>query len=285
MTTLYSYKNSLLKAEVSNPSDVELTRPICPTLSQNGELVFIGESMLINLKPGESRTVEWLVKFFKPDGGNVASVSKETEFTLGIYNPESGMAYSGVDIPVTMYPSPGNANLQSQKFMINDFEKHNMFVNDVEFYAVTVVPNLGHIPVDLTLRNISGYYDGQVTIGIYRQDPSFPSQMLPVIDALYTDYPFLSAGESHDYSWDFDFSEGEEDVLYFVRGTYTVGSSVRLIGNIPFICNPSGVDDIISDTDVEAEYYNLQGVRIIEPKPGEMVIVKAGGRTFKKVMH
>lgn len=285
LTKVYSYKNCMLRAVVSNPTEVELTRPICPTLSQNGKRVYIGESMLINLMPGETRTVEWLVRFFTPGSGDVATVSKETEFDLGLYNPESGVPYAGASVPVTMYPSPGNSRLQSQKFIIADYKTYQMTVNGIDYYSVSVVPSLSSIPVELTIKNLMGYYDGQVTIGIYRQNPDYPSQLIPVIDALYTDYPFLSAGESRDYSWNIDFSEGEENVLYFVRGTYTIGSSVNLLGNLAFICNPTGVDDVICDSEAETEYYNLQGVRVAEPQPGEMVIVKTGGKTFKRVVR
>lgn len=46
-----------------------------------------------------------------------------------------------------------------------------------------------------------------------------------------------------------------------------------------------GVDAIGDDTNVETEYYSLQGVRIASPAKGDVVIVRKGGKSYKTVIR
>ncbi|MBD5189796.1 MAG: carbohydrate-binding protein [Bacteroidales bacterium] len=47
----------------------------------------------------------------------------------------------------------------------------------------------------------------------------------------------------------------------------------------------TGVSEIGEDDDAECEYYNLQGLRIENPAAGEIVIVRKGNKTYKKMMR
>ena len=48
----------------------------------------------------------------------------------------------------------------------------------------------------------------------------------------------------------------------------------------------SGVENIITgDSDAPAEYFNLQGIRVNNPKPGEIYIIRQGGRSFKAIFR
>ena len=47
--------------------------------------------------------------------------------------------------------------------------------------------------------------------------------------------------------------------------------------------NLSGVDEIMVDNDTPAEYYNLQGLKVAEPRNGEIVIVRRGTKVTKEV--
>ena len=56
------------------------------------------------------------------------------------------------------------------------------------------------------------------------------------------------------------------------------------LGRCTFVYDDgSGVSEIADDVDAPVEIYNLQGVRICEPMPGQMVIVKKGAKTSKQV--
>lgn len=83
------------------------------------------------------------------------------------------------------------------------------------------------------------------------------------------DYKVLSA--TYDSESTFDASSGKVTVpanCYVVIGTKAV----------------SAVDGIESDNDAYAtEYFNMQGIRISRPAPGELHIVKKGNKTYKAI--
>ncbi|MCM1067679.1 MAG: hypothetical protein NC418_08935 [Muribaculaceae bacterium] len=47
----------------------------------------------------------------------------------------------------------------------------------------------------------------------------------------------------------------------------------------------TGVESVEVTDDAEPEYYNLQGLRIANPAPGTMVIVRKGGHTYKTIIR
>ena len=47
---------------------------------------------------------------------------------------------------------------------------------------------------------------------------------------------------------------------------------------------PAGTKVVSPDDDDVTRYYNTQGMEISEPQSGEIVIIRRGSRTFKKVM-
>ena len=61
---------------------------------------------------------------------------------------------------------------------------------------------------------------------------------------------------------------------------------MMMIDNIRVYDAQSNIDSILfEDGDTSIEYYNLQGVRLVSPVKGEVVIVKMNGRTFKSVFE
>ena len=117
------------------------------------------------------------------------------------------------------------------------------------------------------------------------QNPSNPNMLIPVKEDVFKEQFFVGAGEQKNVQSVIDFSEGEENHLYFIQGKYTLDFREQILGQFAFISNPSGVGDIIEDDMNEpVEYFNLQGVRIDNPDYGELVIVKRGFDT-KKVIY
>lgn len=282
-STLYSGKNVLLKAKFTNNSDIELTKGVCPALYTGSTRKYVGESILVTLQPGESVEKEWLVKFLNPSTGSGASVSTPTDFTLKLYDPQGGSIYD-VSLDVTMEKNPGGARLMLTDFTIPGAPLEELDVNGQHYNAISKVSNLAEIPFSFTVKNSSGYYDGQITLGIYEQDSQNPRRMVPVKQDIYVVYPFLAKNEEISENLNIDFSEGEEGVLYFVYGQNTLGSSINVLGSRPFMFGyPSGVDEIELGGDEAVEYYNLQGCRIDNPLPGQLVIVRKGGKSTKQV--
>lgn len=284
-STLYAGKNVLLKAHFENRSDIELVKGICPALlDKNGRRVYSGESMLITLMPGESVEKEWLVKFLDPRTMQAASVTADTNFTMVLYDPETGLTYQNTDTEVTMQPDPGSTKIELTNFSIPGADRIEYDVNGQHLYAVWVVKDLAAIPFVYGFKVTKGYFDGIITLGIYEQDPTNPRNLMAVVDQVYSDMPFLLKGEDKETEITVDFSQGERDHVYYFVGKYIMDTRENDFAQMAFIYDPDGVDEIEAGVESgEVEIYNLQGVKVERPSEGEVVIVRQGSRTFKTI--
>lgn len=285
VSPLYSAKNAYIKAHFANNSEVELVQGVCPGLKDaQGKRIYIGSSILMSLQPGESIDYEWPSKFINASTGGNATVSKDTEFTLVLYNPETGIEYPNISEKVVMKPNPGAPMFHVNKFIIENADSEPMEVNGQSYNKVYKVTDARSIPLYISYEISRGYLDGAVTVTLSKQDPSDPKKRVVVIDDLYTDHPFLSAGESKEISLDVDFSQAEAGTLYFFLGQYTTGNKVNAFGNIAFMTSSSGIYEITDmDPDQPVEMYNPQGMKLTEPRKGEIVIMRQGIKTWKVI--
>lgn len=282
-STLYAGKNVLLKAKFTNNSDISLTQGVCPALYTGNTRTYIGESILVSLEPGETVEKEWLVKFMNPSSGAPSSVTSPTDFTLKMYNPQNNMVYSP-ELKVTMDKNPGAPRLMLSNFTVPGAELIEMDVNGVKYYAVAKLNELAAIPFEFSLTNNAGYFDGVITLGIYEQDPQNPNRYAPILQDVRTYYPFLMKNDGMTENTIINFPEGVKDHLYFIYGQYSTGNSVVYLASRPIMwTDQDGVDEILINENEPAEIYNLQGVRIDNPMPGQMVIVKRGAKTEKQI--
>ena len=68
---------------------------------------------------------------------------------------------------------------------------------------------------------------------------------------------------------------------------YTKASSWLNLGSpIYFVIDSSGVDGIgVEENEEKTEYYNLQGVKITDPQPGQVLIRRIGAKTDKVIVR
>ncbi len=233
--------------------------------------------------PGEQADKEWISRFYDKNGNN-SSVSADTEYTMIFYDPETQARYDGVNEKITLKPNPGSGTPTLKNFTIPDTPKEQVVDGDITYYVTYKVADLSKIPFKMTYEVKKGYFDGQIVLSIYEQDPTNKNSMIPVIDEVYSEMPFISAGNTRDIDINIDFSQGNKDKIYFIVGKYILNSRETRLGYCTFICGDlQGVDEIADDVDAPVEVYNLQGVRISEPMPGQLVIVKKGAKTSKQV--
>lgn len=284
MSEMFAGKNFRLKAHFANNSDLELSNGVCPALlDASGNIKFVGESIIVSLIPGEQADKEWVSRFYDQNG-NSSSVSADTEFTMIFYDPETQARYDGVNEKVILKPNPGSGTPTLKNFTIPDTEKDKWVDGDITYYVTYKVKDLAEIPFKMTYEIKKGYFDGQIILGIYEQDPTNKNSMIPVIDKVYSESPFISAGTIRDIDIKIDFSQGQKNKVYFIVGKYIMNSRETSLGRCTFVYDDgSGVSEIADDVDAPVEIYNLQGVRICEPMPGQMVIVKKGAKTSKQV--
>lgn len=82
-------------------------------------------------------------------------------------------------------------------------------------------------------------------------------------------------------------SEAEEgkNHTYHLTALYDKGESSYSESATGHIGTLTAVEEIEIGADAEAEYYSLQGIRLTSPAPGQIVIVRKAGRTFKAIIR
>lgn len=92
---------------------------------------------------------------------------------------------------------------------------------------------------------------------------------LPATQTTYTDTQ-AEEGKTHTYHLTALYDKGESN--YSESATGHIGTL-------------TAVEEIEIGADAEAEYYSLQGIRLASPAPGQIVIVRKAGRTFKAIIR
>lgn len=283
LSPFYAGKSILLKATMSNDSDIELSQGLSPVLfDEAGKQVFIGQSIIVSLDAKESKEMEWVTQFYTPTGGN-AVLSAPTEYTMRFYNPENRQYYDNAEMKVTLNPAPATTTLMLTGFSIEDATREQMTVLGQNFPTLWIPKDLHDFNVILKAKVTKGYYDGQITFNLLRQNPEVPSARLPFADDIYNVRPFMGEGEEREFVCNVANKDFVNGTVYFVEAVYTNGNRLTSMGRIGFIQLGEGVE-IISAEDLEnAEYYTPQGLRIDKPAPGQLVIIKAGGKSYKAI--
>lgn len=278
----YCAKNMLIKAKFTNDSDLELLQGLTPRLlTSDGAVKFYGSSMLIAVDPNSSIEKDIVVKFYN-ENGTYGYVSQATDFILKFFDPQTNLYYEGVELPITLNPNPGNAQLQLTAFNITDAVKGDGTVDGRYYHTLYFVEDTNEITGRVSIKSKRGYYDGVVTLNVMKADKTDPYLREPVLDGVFSAYPFLENGETMSFDYKFSFPKAEGGVVYFLTVDYTNGNKQSTLDTLPFALPGTNVTDIEADSSA-VEYYNLQGVRIDAPVKGEPVIVKKGAKVSKMI--
>lgn len=280
---LFYRRNVTLKASFTNPTDLELT--IAPSLrlsnSKGVEQMFSG-SILMTLQPGETVEKTWTVSLYNASGAS--AVSKATEFEMSIVN-DMTTEKMGEFGTVTMEPNPGAATVKVTSIGIADCDTEQVTVGKTKYNIYRVNPNGFTFEMDLSITK--GYFDSNVILGINRiiEGATAASQTTPVVDQVFSQNYKLYAGEVAEVRVPISFPEAEEGVIYVLDPRYYLTSSTKSLGSVRFWIGPdSAVDEINAEEEGKKEYYDMQGVRIVEPIPGQFVIEKTGNKYKKTVL-
>lgn len=280
LTDLYYGKNFKIQVTVTNPSDVELSEGYSPALYNGSKRNFWGGSVQVTAGPGETVNYEWVAKFTAENG--VKAPTAATDYTLGLYEPMSNTLI-GQYGNVTMNPAPASANLTIGNFVINDCPRESVSINDKN-YNTYIVDGKTDITIDVSYNVRAGYFDGQMILSLYQMLPNGSNVLID--DQLFSEMPFIKggAGVTKDVSCICNVSDLTPGCLYYIYAKYTVGARENEMSRISFYIGQSGVDDIELDSSVGmAKYYNMQGVEIANPQPGQIVIERKGDKSVKRV--
>lgn len=279
-TEIYYGKNARFLVKVSNPSEYDLAAGVTPALFDGDNMVMVGGSSLLPVAPGESYEKEIISSFTAVNGNSIPK--SDVEYTLGLINTETYVEYGRYGT-VTVHPAPsGSLQISLTNLSIPDTDKVEMEIDGHNYPVLSLVDNLGNFEVKAGCRVTRGFFDGQLSLSICKPLPENHSQLIPVLNDIYVERPFLGVDGEFDFSCNIDFSEGEADQLYFMVFQYTSSSRLNTLGKLAFMGKGSGVNSIMSD-DAEVEYFNLQGLKVLHPKKGDILLRRCGSEVRKIV--
>lgn len=274
-TGVYQNANFMIKATVTNSSNIQLNEGIAPVLYKGTQRCFVGESTLASIDPGVTTDIEWVSKFYALSGVSVPTTA--TTYTLRLYDPKTETDY-GTYGEVELLPAPGEATISLRGASFPGMESESVEYEGKYYPTVFLLDDKENVHFNFKYRVTKGYFDGQLLVNVVKIEGKVP---VPMIDQIYSDMPFLMASnQNQEVDIKFNFSQGEENEIYGLQVQYVSSGIIRTLGTFYYTFGLSGVKNVEVDAaDVVPEYYNLQGIRINEPRKGDIVVKRMGGKS------
>lgn len=276
-TPLYRNRNAMIGMKVKNDSEFQLTKCIEPVLVSNNVIQYNSDFILVTVDPGQEIDASWLVKFYKnskPEDGN--------EYQLGIMDMDTRtiIGYFGT---YTMESTSLGYTLKLDEFVMPDTEKEDIVVIGSRTFKNVFVPSSHNTEAFLKYHVTSGYFDSNLRVGLTWYNP-YTEQWDVINDQLYYFAPFLANGETSEVPLKIDLTGYPNGGIYRLMASYVKNSRNQLLGSLDFTFDTTGINSILSDEEKQqAEFFNLQGVKIDTPRKGEVVIMKLRGESRKVV--
>lgn len=274
------YYQCLANVSISmkNSTDVELSQTVAPVVVDgSGNQVLQGSSIAFTLEPGTSIDKTWDTQFTLISGATAPSDG--AQMYLMFTNMDTG-SYYDFQQPVTV-----NVNTNGVSISVNNFTIADTQQQTVQGVANTwVITNPGNIQTSFRIQNNYGYYGYPTYVFITPHTGNSILKMTAVKDAT------VQAGQSANLSADVSFEAGVEGTLYDIgvlyygpSGSGSMGYMAQLLQ--PFVISKtSDVSDISDNSDIAAEYYDLQGRRLSqEPETG--VFIRKAGTSVEKIIR
>lgn len=277
---LYYNRNVKLKAHISNPSDLQLTACVTPQLMKNNKVQFTSETILITVDPGETIDYEWIAGFYMLNTAD--AYADPTVYTLNLRNQETGGSY-GTFGQETMTTTTNGFTLKLDNLSVSGVTPKELTLNGKTYKNVYEVENMENFTVDFSYHVSKGYFDTAIMMGLYRRAANGVTY-IPVTDALWQETPFLGTNESQSVTVPVKFTSNNPDEVYYIRVQYMKSGSMIYMNQIPVHSALAEVSEIeMEEATGAVEYYNLQGIRVAEPRAGEIVIRRSGSKVEKLV--
>ncbi len=278
---LYPDTNVRVKATFTNSSDMDLCMGVAPQLLNGNQIVYLGESIRMDVPAGQTVEHEWITRFYTLT--NTPTLTGPTEYTLAMYDPQTEQSY-GTFGKVTIAKSPGKPSVMLTGMSIEGAKTDSYTYGDRTYPSVYFVENKDNFTVNASFKVRSGYFDSAIMASIFTPVTPGSSSLRPIETINYDYAPMASAGEEVKLSIPVSFPEAEKNTVYYASIRYMVGYSVATLGQLPFVLEGSNaIDGIEAEELQDVEYFNLQGVKIENPRKGELVIMRSGGKSVKMI--
>lgn len=279
-TALYFNRYCKMTLSVENPNDIEITRTVTPVFYSGDTPVISGDPATMTVGAGSENTIELLGKLSPMYG---YSLTSPTELTLMLEDSQTGYVY-GEYGKYTVEPEPAKGTVAMSGCSVIGADRGEYQYGDRTYPSVFFVET-GEFDYELSFSVRRGYFDGMINVGIYEENPVNNRYLIPVIESIYTDVPFMSSGDTRTLEIPVSFPDAEIGKPYYVYSQYSDGSGYSNLGQTIFVVGGSGVDTLEEDDAADVEYLNLQGVRVNAPQPGDVVIERRGSKARKIVIR
>lgn len=275
-TPLYLNKNTRLAINATNDSDLQLSQSYYPALFRNGRMQYRGDYMLITIDPNTTTTIEVFTKFY--EAANATATGYGT-YELALIDSETNRPI-GMFEEAEMTSAPTKLTVTLNEFGIEGANQQKVTVGSRTFDDVFIITDSNEMDVILDYTVVEGYFDTSLRLigAEYNPDTNKFDQL---IEDVYSERPFTSEGSAIMLTIPVNLKEYESGVVYRLIAGYVEGNANRTLGTLYFQFDTSGVESIDDDSDAEAVYFNLQGVRINNPEPGQLLIRRKGNVSEK----
>lgn len=275
---LYLGRNAKLVSSIKNDSDIQLSICFSPVLYRSGVIQYQGDMMLATVNPGETLDKSALVAFRAAD--NATDTGAGT-YELKIINRADNQIIGSFGEYELSYVS-GTTQVALDELAILDAPQESVTSGSRTFDNTYKVNDSGKFDLNFKYTVTQGYLDTSVRIIGARYNPE-TSKFEPFENDLYYDLPFLGEDSESSLIIPLDFSAMPAGYVYRISAAYLNNGSNKLLGSIYMTFNSgSGVNGIENDPATnEILYFNLQGVSVDNPQPGQILIRKSGTKTEK----
>ena len=215
-------------------------------LDEGGNLVDESQSAIaVDIDASASADFSFIGTFpteMTTESGSTETVSPGT-YTLAVFDYLTGSVVYEYPQAVNVREAPSNTSLRVGQFALANAA--NNVVTDVE-----------NIQFSGRVECVEGYYADQLKVAIFPEGATSTS-----IEGS-TDYLFIDAGQSADFTATVDLSGAESGAEYFAI-VYDANNN-QLSNALSFTIGSThdGIDSITSDSLSPATFYNMQGVEI-----------------------
>lgn len=277
-STLYQDRNVRLSVKVKNNSDLDLSCCVQPFLVREGTRQYMGDNLLVSVKADSESSEEWILKFYVLQSADNFGSGKE--YTLEFVDRTTGESL-GTFGEVKMEKLDEKLKVEVNDFKVEGANPETVRIDNYVFDDVYMVKGSKEMVIDFDYTVTQGLFDSELVMNLIWFNPETMESEL-YKDMIYHSYPILSSGQGESLTVDLDMSDAPSAGVYGVTA-YTISGNTRLeLGQMLFAFDQSGISGVIAD-DTKAEYYNLQGVRISNPKKGDVLIRKKGTKAEKVV--
>ena len=270
---LYPGVTAKIVMSVKNDLDEAVSAALTPVLYYDDKAAFSAASVAVDLQPKEEMEIPIYTQFSSlPDA---PYMNEDREMTLMVADYALGLeaTYPGVSEVVTLHANPGRLSLRQKGIVVNS-EK-----NEDGVYLKSSTKNL---TFTYQVNVASGVFAYPLYILVFDETGS----VMQVAENFGGPMTVLETGKTYDFDCKLEFPQGIiGDTYSCYLGYQNSGNYSRIGSGFKFkIVDESGISNIITEEDDLPEMiFNLQGVRIENPKKGEIVII-VKGNTSRKII-